>query len=198
MSKPRTKWTDEKIATELNAVIAGTGIMPSAYELRGLGRNDLACALSKRGGFLFWAERLGVSRVHSDSDTGWDGEKLFVELAQSQGIQADRSTAVKAPYDVLLDGILRVDVKSANYAEYGPCRGWFYRIGKIPQADIIVCLQLDTRNFYGMPWTICPRTNVTIAKSGGRRRQFLNNWPLIRERIAARKAENERWQAAVA
>lgn len=181
------------IASELRKVTGSIGSFPSANELRAVGRGDLASILAKRGGYSFWAERLGLSRKHSDSDTGWDGEIAVMRLFADRGISCERTPEKKAPYDLLAGGVLRVDVKSAKFAEYagstGPCRGWFFRIGKHPQADLIVLYKLDTAGIHAVPWWDCPTTNVTISVGGGKYSPYADNWELIRKMIAAREAE---------
>jgi hypothetical protein len=189
MSRAARKWTDEKIEAELRRVTGAIGSFPTANELRGIGMNDLCCAATKTGGLVAWAARLGLSRKFSDSDFGWMGEETFCELARKEGIPASRTGRVKSAYDVLLDDTLRVDVKTANIATYGASNGWFYRIGKDPQADVVALLQIDTRTFYGLPWWACPITNVTISPNSAKYAPYRDNWPAIRRMIALRKLE---------
>jgi hypothetical protein len=172
-------WTDESVHTEVAKIAEGLGHFPSKQELTDLKRNDLAVQVSRRGGYLAWAQKTGFERIQSDSDTGWAGEVAFSDLAKQRGLESERPKGVKSPFDLLLDKCLRVDVKSARFAQYGVCRGWFYRIGKYPQADLILLFQLDTNDFYGLPWFVCPRSNVTISQDGGKYASFKNNWPLI-------------------
>src|SRR5690242_3671320 len=107
----RTQWTDELIEKDLREMSANLGHFPSALDMRQLKRNDLACIVSKRGGFLHWSERIGVARRESDSDFGWQGEEAFCVLLRAQGIKAERQQDVKSPFDILTDDIMRVDVK---------------------------------------------------------------------------------------
>lgn len=167
--------------------------MPSSNELRALGRNDLAGQISKKGGFPTWAARLGISRKHSDSDTGWDGEIALAESAAKNGFTVERMTGVKAPYDLVLDGVVRVDVKTARFAEYGPCRGWFYRVGKAIQADVLALYQLDTGACYFLPWSIGPTTNITISRSGGKYAAFKDRYDIIKKLAEQRKKETAFW-----
>jgi hypothetical protein len=183
------------IETELRKVTAETGLFPSCSDLRSLGRNDLAIQVSRHGGFLAWASRLGVCRADSDSDFGWRGEVAVCGLFRAREITAERTERVKSPFDILAGGVLRVDVKTANYAEYKACRGWFYRIGKQPQADLVMFYQYDTGEFYGLPWQLCPTSNVTISRSGGKYADFKNNWTLIDRMIARRVTEREEYAA---
>lgn len=191
----RRSWTDELIAEEARRVAQSLGHFPSAQELRQLGRNDLACVIGKRGGFLRWADRIGIARHGSDSDTGWEGEEAVRREFLARGIFCVRSKAIKAPFDLLAQEVLKIDVKSARFAEYGgksASRGWFYRVGKICQADLVIFYQLDTSSFYAVPWWKCPTTNLTIPVSGGQWKPYLNDWNRIRRMIGLRMAERAR------
>jgi hypothetical protein len=185
----RRVWTDNLIETDLRAIVEQTGSFPAASTLRKMGRNDLCCAMTRHGGVIVWASRLGMKRGYSDSDFGWQGESAAQLLFQSQGITCEKLDGVKSPYDLLADHALRVDVKTAKFAEYGACRGWFYRIGKHIQADLIFLYQMDTNDFYGLPWWACPSTNITVARDGGKYAAYRNCWDLIRRLINSRKAE---------
>ena len=189
----RKSWTEQKIAAELSAVIAVDGMMPSNNRLKQLGRSDLANQVSRRGGFLDWAKRLGAQRGQSDSDTGWDGEIALAGKLTIRGYTVERMQAVKAPYDLKVNGALRIDVKSANYAEYGACKGWFYRVGKEAQADVLALYQLDTGVVYFLPWNICPVSNVTISRSGGKWSDFKDRYDLIGQLSKQRESEREIW-----
>lgn len=191
-------WSDELVETELRRITGALGWFPSASDLTGMGMNSLLCAVTRRGGLLAWSDRLRLARRHSDSDTGWEGEIAVRDLFVREGIPCERSDAVKAPFDLLADGVLRVDVKAARYAEYRSpkagttSRGWFYRLGKIPQADLILLYQLDAGTFYGLPWWECPTGNVVISPGQSKYARFLNDWPLVREMIARLKEDRER------
>lgn len=186
----RTTWTDESLEAELRRLIEKVGHFPSSSEMRANGRNDIACAVSRHGGFLAWCKKLGGVRLASDSDFGWEGEIKAANMFEAHGFSAARSTAPKSPHDLLVDEVLRVDVKSANYAEYGLSRGWFFRVGKLPQADLIFFLQVDTGNFHAVPWYASPQTNATFSKSPHRTMgRYFNNWGIIRQMINLRTTE---------
>jgi hypothetical protein len=191
--KPITSWTDQKIEEEIAKAVEFYGRFPSAKELREIGKNDLCCAISKNGGFLFWAKKVNQERKMSDSDTGWEGEKKLVGDLAAKGFSCVRSQNTKCPYDLLVNTSIRVDVKAANYAEYGPCKGWFYRIAKDAQADIIALYQLDTADVYFIPWNLCPKTNVTISRSGGKYKDFKNRFDILENLVNLRQAEKDIW-----
>lgn len=202
MKVTRKTWTEARIEGELRQVAASIGSFPSCQDLRYVGKNDLACQVSRNGGFLAWSERLGIPRRHSDSDTGWDGEIAVMEAMRARGLKVERQTAVKAPYDLLVNGSLRVDVKAARFATYKngksgeACAGWFFRIGKQPQADIILFYKLDTGGIYPVPWWDCPTSNVTITPTGHRYAKYENNWSIIDRMLEMRTAERADIDAA--
>lgn len=186
-------WTDTMRETVVKEISSSIGRFPSRSDLESMGRGDVVNQISKNGGFVYWSDRIGIPREHSDSDTGWDGELAFQSDCDKQAIVAIRMKGIKSPYDLLIGGTLRVDVKAAKYTEYigksGSSHGWYYRIGKHVQADLVVLYQLDTGSFYGIPWWVVPTTNISIAKDGGKYARYLNNWPLIRQMISLRSSE---------
>lgn len=190
--KPTKAWSPELIEEEIRAVAAGLNRMPTNSELSEFGRCDLANQISKKGGFVYWADRLGFPRVQSDSDTGWEGEDELTAILASKGFTCEK-TVLKAPYDIKVNGVVRIDVKSAKFAEYGVCKGWFYRVGKDAQADVLALFQLDTRDVYFLPWNICPSSNVTISQSGGKYAQYKNRYDWLLELCNRRQSEAAVW-----
>jgi hypothetical protein len=184
-------WTQERIEAEIRPLAEKLGHFPSSSELREHGRNDIACALSKYGGYLAWAKRLGYPRIASDSDFGWAGEAKAAEMFRAAGFPVEMSQNVKSPHDLLVCEVLRVDVKSASFADYGNnCKGWFYRIGKLPQADLLFFVQMDIDQFFAMPWYMSPQGNITLSKSpNSKYAKYQNNWQVIRRMIQMRQIE---------
>lgn len=185
----RTDWNDDLVESEIRSISDSLGNMPSCKVLRNLGRNDLACQISRRGGFIHWANKIGASRVQSDSDTGWAGEFAVKAWLEERGFIVSKPTGVKCPYDLLINGCVRVDVKTASYAEYGVAKGWFYRIGKHVQADVVMLWQADEGNCYIIPWHVAPTTNITITPTCGKYSGYLNRIHLLQIITNARMAE---------
>lgn len=185
----RKQWNDEMVESRIRSIVHGTGKMPTNTYLRETGQNDLSCQIVKRGGFMHWASKLGLKREKSDSDTGWDGEKAVCELLTAKGFKCCRSDRVRWPFDILVDSVLRIDVKTACYANYGRSTGWFYRIGKAPQADVIALLKLEVGDVYFIPWYHAPTSNITITISGSTYTRFLNDYALVRRMASTRLDE---------
>lgn len=191
-SKQRSKWDDARFDSEMRRVIEAVNHFPTNSELRAMGRLDLANQIARRGGFVSCARAFGSERPKSDSDTGWIGEEEASARLSDLGFVVEHRDGVKCPFDLLVDAVLRVDVKAARLSRYHHSCGWFYRIGKHPQSDVILLWQLDTGEFYAIPWFVCPRTNMTISRDGGKYAAFRNSVELLRDMVATRKQELER------
>lgn len=192
------KWTETLIEENLRKICSDLGRFPSAQDLKKIGRNDISSQIGKKGGFEFWASKLGLKRTHSDSDTGWNGEKFLMKTLIEKGFLCEASDHLKCPYDLRVGSLVRIDVKSANYAEYGACKGWFFRIGKDAQSDILALLQLDTGDVYFIPCNKCPRTNITISRDGGKYKEFKNRFDIIQNLVNLREAEQKIWPNQIA
>lgn len=95
-----------------------------------MGRADLAAQICKHTlRYKGWAKRLGLDMKQSDTLFGHEWEAYIHGLLTATGHESVRQTT-RAPFDILVDGRVRLNVKAARWHEYGPCRGFFFGIGK--------------------------------------------------------------------
>lgn len=120
----RTSWNDDLIEAALLIEGERFGRMPSANELRDSGRNDLACAISKHGGYRVWSERLGLSQKGTETHRGQKWERHEAAFFRSLGFEVEEQTA-RAPFDLLVNG-KRVDVKSSSWRDYKGVSGYLF------------------------------------------------------------------------
>ena len=136
-----SKWTTEKIIAEINTVMLAMNInrMPSRNEMHLIrGSGDLENIIMKRGGFYYWANKLGLELKQSASTTGIKYEKICKEKLESLGYEAELTT-MKFPYDILVNKAIKIDVKVSN-GYTGSC-GFFFTFNlesNIPKSDIYV------------------------------------------------------------
>jgi hypothetical protein len=190
----RTAWTDELIVDALRPHVNEHGQLPTVNFLRSIGRNDIACAMTKRGGWKRFAALLNTTLTPSDTVTGWNAEIAAGDWLRSLGYEAEQQTA-RCHFDILVNGVLRIDVKGAKFARYGASAGWFYRMGKVITADVVLCARMDRGDFYVFPWFRVPATNLTISESGGWRSQYLMNTDVLQQMLKSRTAELEAFPA---
>lgn len=138
------KWTEEKIQSELLATIEILGIqrMPTADELKTLGRNDLHIKVSRTKKYRGWAEMLGLELKSSCTLTGQLQEDVVERMLIEKGYQVERMTT-KHPYDLLVNGAVKVDSKLANPYFLRGSKVHTFGIAKSePTCDIYVCVAM--------------------------------------------------------
>lgn len=125
------RWTDALVESEVrSAAESFGGRMPSAPELNAMGKGSLASLISRTpGGYKGWARRLGLEMKKSETLFGHEWEAYIHGLLTATGYESVRQTT-RAPFDILVDGRVRLNVKAARWHAYGPCRGFFFGIGK--------------------------------------------------------------------
>lgn len=185
-NRNRAYWNEQKIIDEILKFNAKE--IPTSNFLKSIKRADLSSAISKHGGWEYFSEKTGLPMKKSDTLTGWNGEDEIEKILNNLGYKTTRAKT-KDHYDILLDDCLRIDVKTAKYAEYGYSTGWFYRMGKTITADIAILYQSDTKNYYIVPWFIATSSNVTITKTGGTYQKYFMNNDLLDKMVKVRKIE---------
>ncbi len=181
----RTKWSDSMIEDQLRAISDSLGHFPSVSELRQLKHGPLESVVGKRGGIMKWSEKLGIKRLHSDSDTGWSGEIEIKSILESHGFEkVERSNGVKCPYDLLINDRIRCDVKTTNKATHKLNTGqdwsaWFYCIGKSVQSDIVILYRKDVKDCFILPWWEVGTTNITISPNSPKYNKFKDRYDII-------------------
>lgn len=189
----RTKWSDEMVESRIRDFVKTFGKFPTNSSLKEVGMYDLSNQICRRGGFIAWANKLGYSRAESDSDFGWSGELKVQAILEREGFSVVRSSQVKAPYDLLVDGLVKIDVKTAAFSNYGVSTGWFYRIGKLPSCDLVCLFKSDTGDVYFIPWESCPHTTITITPTGKTYAANLNTFDVLRAVVQMRRQERTLW-----
>jgi hypothetical protein len=134
-------WSSWEIMEALRPFINKYGRMPTATELRARGRNDLACAVGRSGGFRYWAKKCKAVLKVCETVQGQRVEAEVAEWLRDQDFEVRRMTT-KAPYDLRVNR-LRVDVKSGHWTESSS--GWVFHLGKKdpPRCDVYVVVCLD-------------------------------------------------------
>lgn len=86
----------------------------------------------------------GLELKSSETTLGQEFEGKITELVDSLGYEAQRMST-KHPYDLLVEGSVKVDVKVANpYLSRGKSRVHTIRLAKVdPTCDIYICVLLD-------------------------------------------------------
>lgn len=181
------KWTNELIESELNKCMKALQInrMPTAPELKSLGRNDLHCKISRTKKYKGWAEHLGLSLKTSETQKGNGYESLVkkkIELL-SNHLRVTRMST-KHPYDLLINDCVKVDVKvAAPHMLRGLSRVHTFGLNKkYATCDIYVCVALDENEAIERTFII-PASHLQIVTlcvgKESKYNKYVNNWGFI-------------------
>jgi hypothetical protein len=141
------KWNDERIKAELLKCIKVLQIdrMPTASELKDIGRNDLHCAISRSKKYSGWAKELGLSLKQSETTKGQKYEKYVRDVIKTFGYDVKQMTT-KHPFDLLINDTVKVDVKVGGVHNHFGARCHTFRPSKkYATCDIYVCIGLDEK-----------------------------------------------------
>lgn len=185
----RSSWSNDLIATELLKLIAiNEGVMPTDTELRDWGYVPLASAIGRSGlAYREWAERLGAEVKDSRSSRSYAIEEWVRDQLIRRRHTAEL-TRHKESYDILVDGAIRVEVKSSPWKEDRDqgVYGYAFTMGTDPisrEFDIGVLVGVDSQNTPERVY-IAPAARLrqyTVTVTGAKQwRQYLNAWRYIR------------------
>lgn len=179
------QWTDELIAAEIMRVANqfDPPRMPSNEEAKAMtGSHALSNAISKHGGYKYWAKRLGLEQKYSETKLGKKGERHIAEILHQKGYEVELTSA-RYPYDILVDGCVKVDVKTANtsYADGFPLHS--YRLAKGQQTcDFYIFYEADTGRVYVVPsCKLYRQVQVGMGIDSKAYRKYLNAYHLLAE-----------------
>ena len=178
-------WTDELIANGIEK-IASTfepKRMPTNREVIEFeGNYALSSAIQKSGGFSYWANRLGLEQKYSETALGIQGEKDIAMWLESLGFDV-KLTSIKHPYDLLVNGCVKVDVKTANTSMIRGCPVHAYRLAKKDHTcDFYIFYEADTLKVYVVPAYKCQgQIQVEMGNNSKPYVKYLGSYHLIKE-----------------
>lgn len=149
-----TEWTDERISEGIMRIasIFEPKRMPSNREVVEYeGDYKLANAIQKHGGYAYWANELGLEQKRSETKLGVEGEEFVSEKLKALGYNV-KPTSTRHPYDLLIDGCVKVDVKTANTSFVRDYPMHSYRLAKSDHTcDFYIFYEADTDKTYVVP-----------------------------------------------
>ena len=183
MSNTYKKWTDNTIAREILNIANqfDPPKMPTLKEAQEMYENGgLACAISKTGGFEYWANKLGLPQGYSETKIGVQAEKDIADELKAKGYGVEL-TSTKHPYDVLVNGCVKIDVKAANTSMIRGCPVHAYRLAKRQHTcDFYIFREIDTDSTYIVPAHLCNgQVQVEMGIDSKKYEPYKEAWDLI-------------------
>ena len=162
-------WSDALIESKILECKEGLNLnrMPSANEMaKYFGNYALSNKISKGIGFYGWSVNLGLPMKLSETQTGKNGEAIAAKELEQLGYCVERMTT-GYPYDLMVNAVVKVDVKFSNL--YHGVNGDFYsfRLNKAyPTCDVYILIANDdngNKKLYVVPSKDVHQKQVSIG-----------------------------------
>lgn len=175
-------WTEDRVRFELLKSIEQLMLnrMPTASELKGIGRNDLHVKISRTKKYSGWADDIGLPLKSCDTRKGQQYEKKLMNYLISKGYEVEE-TSTKHPYDILVNKAIKIDVKVSKIY-HG--KSYIFTTAKKQQTcDIYVLYGLDHNNeiadIFIIPAHKLRQKTVNVSKGISVWEQYKNKWDYI-------------------
>lgn len=184
----KTYWTDELIKERILEVVDfhGYSRMPTMKEIEDYyGNTALTKKIGVSGGFEAWANKLKLSRKPCESVLAAQYEKLAKKTLEEKGFNCEL-TSVKHPYDILVNGGVKIDVKVSNLVAIGDSKAYTFNLEKKqPTCDLYVAYCLDENKEIAKTYIIPSRVltgqcQLSLGKDNSEYDIYLNRWELIK------------------
>jgi hypothetical protein len=179
-------WTEENVHDEILKCMEILDIkrIPTSGELLSINRNDLHMKISKTKKYSGWAKHLGLKQKESCTKEGQDQEENIYIFLSSKGYSVERMST-GYPYDLLVNGTVKIDVKSANPLQSRGSVIHTFGISKTkPTCDVYVCLALNeegnAERCLVIPSHFLKIVTLCIGKNSKYNR-FIDKWNYIEE-----------------
>lgn len=198
--RSRSYWDEESILKTLIGICSEHGKFPTQDSFRDIGQSGLYRAMTYRGGLQRWRDKMsGIGFGHEQTltETGWMAEEIVMRELQASGFSVLRIPGKKLHYDLLVDSVLRVEVKGARKLTYARNENgertscWYFGLGKRPSADIIVLHRFDRNDTFYIPWYFCPNSTISIGEKSEKYGRWLNRLDVPRTMSNIRHSEME-------
>jgi hypothetical protein len=162
---PSGWWTLKRIRSAIQPTVDEFGRMPTKKELDDRGLTKLSSVVSNKG-YQIVANALGIDMKDCTIRQALNKENEVIEIIREMGLKAE-PTAYKAPFDILVENQLRIDVKMGSRSTKRPNQFIFRMDAKNYQScDLyILCAtegeSRDTVDTYWIPADLIPFIKTT-------------------------------------
>lgn len=177
---------DLEIKNELMGMIKACGLdrMPTDAEIREyFGNTSISGHVNSTGGIFEWAMRLGLPVKPSTTSFGRENELLVMRLLSERGYTCEK-TSTRYPYDLLVNGCVKVDVKAARKSKSNGSDVYSFELAKPQQTcDVYVAVCLDDdkpQKIYIIPAHIMHgKTQLALGVSHSKYDHYIDRWGII-------------------
>lgn len=186
-----TKWTDEIICAELKEIMRILKIetMPTHSQIINLfGDQSLVNALVNHGGTKKFANLIGAKIKKCESEYGNEYEVECAEMiTKKYGYVVDKMKP-RYPYDLLVDGSVKVDTKASRLYINNNRKICFYTFNlekRNPTCDVFVCYCINSNDQIEKTYVIPAielkdKTQLSVGLNS-KYDKYVDNWDLIKQ-----------------
>lgn len=183
------EWTMKMIGEELSKIITENKLetFPSQSDLvKYYGDYSLANAVKRHGGIAYWKKKFDLKTKNSESAFGNEYEIKCMNYITKKFQYECEKTKERYPYDICVEGNIKIDVKASNLYKNGPEYYTFNLEDKIhPTCDIFVCYCIKeekVEKIYLIPSCVVQgKTQLSIGVNRSKYDIYIDNWELIRQ-----------------
>lgn len=181
------EWSDELITKSIYEVMEYYEIqrMPSKSECEAYyGNYALTNKIFKTGGFYAWAEKLNLEIKHSETAFGVRCEGMAKAMIEKRGHNCE-TTTTRFPYDLLVDGCVKIDVKAANISKVKGSDAYSCNLeSNKPKSDILLVMCFDKNKelskVYLIPSHVMNgKKQLAFGMTSKKYDKYLDNWQSI-------------------
>lgn len=139
-------YSEKDILDKLSELIAENKLkrMPVSSEVLEYGGHPLHNGITRKGGYRYFADKLGLPIKESETSKGNDWEYKVKAILEEKGHKVDKMSTGH-PYDLMINDVVKVDVKVAGHIS--DCRGskshTFGLNKREASCDIYICVCLN-------------------------------------------------------
>lgn len=182
-----TKWNDELIQKRIEIVMDKVGIttMPTqSMTTEVFGNTSLNDAISRSGGFIFWANKLGLEHMGTETILGRNFEIYCNMFIQDKFDVNVEEMPPRYPYDLLVGNNIKVDVKVSKMYNNTIKMYTFNLEKRFPTCDIFVAYCIDdNKNIvktYVIPSAILSGiTQLSVGIDKSKYDIYLDKWDIV-------------------
>ena len=186
------KWTRELVIGKIREVMQELDVdrMPSRKECEAyFGNCALANVITKRFGWYNLADELGLQVKKSETQTGKTIERVVSDMLVERGFIVDRMPQ-NFPYDILVNGCVKVDVKSSHL--YHGAHGNFYTFNlekPFATCDVYILCELDGENNVSQVMVVPSKfvinnKQISVGEITSKYHAFTERWDYISNMVS--------------
>lgn len=188
LKTPTKKHSEKEIKDNIIRIINILKLnrMPTRSEvLQVEGNNCLHVAITRSYGYFGWAEKLGLESKDSETKMGINFQNICKEQIEKLDYKVS-ATTMKAPYDLIVNDLVRIDVKSGCAYDMRGSRVHSFGVNKKePVCDLYIIYALDEDGKDIERTFIIPSIHLKVVSlcigEYSKYNIFLNRWDYIQK-----------------